>query len=293
MMTRSESEMMDLIRNYSEADDRIRLVIINGSRANPNIKKDIFQDYDIACYVTDVKPYLKEDDVVPYFGETIIYEQPNIGPWPPSDADGSYHNYNMQFVDGNRIDLSFFHLDKTDQMKKDSLSKVLIDKDGICKHLEDPSEESYYISQPTTEKYKGCCNAFFFAIGSHIPKNIWRRQIPQLKSLLDGWLRVPLHLMLSWEIGIKKGFNKTIGAGCRHLPHLLDEDRWSLYLETYVDADIDKIWHAIFVFYELFIESAQLVAKEYDFVFPEESANKVLTFLKHVKNLPNDAESIY
>lgn len=167
MITRSENEMMNLILNYVEKDDRIRLLILNGSRANPNIKKDIFQDYDIACYVTDVKPYMIEEDVVPYFGETIVYEQPNFGPWPPSDADGSYHNYNMQFLDGNRIDLSFFHINKVDQIIQDSLSKVLIDKDGLCSDLDEASEASYYISPPTQEGYKGCCDAFFFAIGSH------------------------------------------------------------------------------------------------------------------------------
>ncbi len=58
-----------------------------GSRANPHIQRDIFQDYDIACYVTHVQPYLEEEKVVSFFGETMIVEQPNLGPWPLDDAD--------------------------------------------------------------------------------------------------------------------------------------------------------------------------------------------------------------
>ena len=39
---RSEREMMNLILGTAQADERIRAVILNGSRANPNVKRDIF-----------------------------------------------------------------------------------------------------------------------------------------------------------------------------------------------------------------------------------------------------------
>ena len=37
---RSEKEMYDLILGYANADENIRAVILNGSRANPNRKPD-------------------------------------------------------------------------------------------------------------------------------------------------------------------------------------------------------------------------------------------------------------
>ncbi len=39
---RSQSEMMDLILGVAKKDERIRAVYLNGSRANPNAPKDIF-----------------------------------------------------------------------------------------------------------------------------------------------------------------------------------------------------------------------------------------------------------
>lgn len=293
MKTRTEKEIFDLINKFVDADDRIRVVIMNGSRANPTIQKDIFQDYDIACYVTDVEPYMKENDVVPFFGETIVFEQPNFGPWPPDDADGSYHNYNMQFLDGNRIDLTFFSLEKLEEQNKDSLSVVLIDKDNLCSNLPLSSEKSYYISEPSAVKFKGCCDAFFFTIASHIPKNIWREQLPLLKSYTEGWLRVSVHLMLSWEIGIKTGFTKSIGAGDKYLQKFLEPEKWEQYSQTYVDSDYENIWDSIFIFYDIFTQTAAFVANEYDFVYPEDNASKVLTFLNHVRHLSHDADRIY
>ena len=39
---RTEKEMMDLIINTAKEDERIRAVIMNGSRVNPNVKKRLF-----------------------------------------------------------------------------------------------------------------------------------------------------------------------------------------------------------------------------------------------------------
>ena len=293
LKTRTDKEIFDLINKFVDADDRIRVVIMNGSRANPNIQKDIFQDYDIACFVTDVDPYLIENDIVPFFGETIITEQPNFGPWPPDDADGSYHNYNMQFLDGNRIDLTFFSMEKLEEQCKDSLSVVLIDKDNLCSDLPLSSEKSYFISEPTAVQFNGCCDAFFFAVGSHIPKTIWREHLPLLKSYIEGWLRMPVQLMLSWEIGIKTGFDKSIGSNGKYLENLLEPEKWNQYSQTYVGSSYEDIWDSIFLFYELFTQSAAFVANEYDFIYPEENASKVLSFLNHVRQLSNNADSIY
>ena len=53
---RSEREMLDLILNTAQRDDRVRAVIITGSKVNPNAPKDFFQDYDIVYVVTDKNP---------------------------------------------------------------------------------------------------------------------------------------------------------------------------------------------------------------------------------------------
>ena len=54
---RTEKEMLDLIINTAKEDERIRAVIMNGSRVNPNVKKDCFQDYDIIYVVEDIRSF--------------------------------------------------------------------------------------------------------------------------------------------------------------------------------------------------------------------------------------------
>ena len=49
--------MLDLIINTAIEDERIRAVIMNGSRVNPNVKRDCFQDYDIMYVVNDIQSF--------------------------------------------------------------------------------------------------------------------------------------------------------------------------------------------------------------------------------------------
>ena len=44
---RKEREMLDLIIKTAEDDSRINAVMLNGSRADNEAEKDIFQDFDI------------------------------------------------------------------------------------------------------------------------------------------------------------------------------------------------------------------------------------------------------
>ena len=292
MKMRTEKEIIDLIIGFAQNDDRIRAVLMNGSRVNPNATKDIFQDYDIVDLVIDVEPFKDEDYILSHFGETIIIQKPEDKIYPSPVGDGRY-NYNMQFLDGNRIDLSFFNMNRIDELTKDSLTEVLLDKDHIIPNLSEASESSYLIKEPTEKLFDDCCNEFIFGLASHIPKTIWRKELPLLKAYIDVVLRGPLINMLEWDIGIKTGFGTSIGKAGRHLQKYLEPEIYREFEQIYTDSNYDDIWNSLFLFYKLFKKTAESVAKEYGFQFPEETAKRALGLLKHIKQLPQDAKAIY
>jgi aminoglycoside 6-adenylyltransferase len=127
---RSEQEMLDLILDTARNDERIRAVVINGSRANPNAPHDRFQDFDIVYIVTDVAPFRHNLDWIKRFGELMILQMPDEMDDPPSDNAGGF-TYLMQFADGNRIDLGIDPPAMLPELVKDSQSILLLDKDGI------------------------------------------------------------------------------------------------------------------------------------------------------------------
>ena len=194
MKIRTEAEMFSLVLEFARSDDRIRAVVMNGSRANPSAERDIFQDYDIAFFVTDVEPFREESRVVPYFGVPLLVETVEDQVYRPGLRDGRY-TYNVQFIDGNRIDMAFFPVEMLERRPFDSLTRVLLDKDGLIPDLPNPSERSHFITEPTQKLYDDCCNTFCFTLGSHIPKILWRRKLPLLKCNVER-LRQDLVLML-------------------------------------------------------------------------------------------------
>jgi Streptomycin adenylyltransferase. len=72
----TEDEMMNLILAFAKTDDRIRVVGMEGSRTNKNIVSDHFQDYDITYIVTDMKPFIENEEWLDLFGERVFMQKP-------------------------------------------------------------------------------------------------------------------------------------------------------------------------------------------------------------------------
>lgn len=84
--------MMRLIVEFSTSDDRIRLATLEGSRTNPNVAEDRFQDYDVTCFVTDLASFKRGDDWLDFFGARSMLQKPEaIALFPPEL--GSWFSY--------------------------------------------------------------------------------------------------------------------------------------------------------------------------------------------------------
>jgi aminoglycoside 6-adenylyltransferase len=141
--------------------------------------------------------------------------------------------------------------------------------------------------------YADCCDEFFFGLGSHIPKTFWRKQLPLLKFYIEVVLRKPLVMRLEWEIGVKTGFEKSVGRAGKHLQKHLEPEVWREFEYTYAGADYDSIYESFLTFYRLFKRTAESVGQHYGYRFPAENGKRALDFLEHVRYLPEDARSIF
>src|SRR5580692_11757363 len=74
---RSSEEIKKIILEVAEKDVRIRAVLLNGSRANPKITPDKFQDFDIVYIVTEIESFLSEHNWIKIFGEILIMQLPD------------------------------------------------------------------------------------------------------------------------------------------------------------------------------------------------------------------------
>lgn len=288
---RSEREMLDLILNTARQDERIRAVIMNGSRADPGALGDIFQDYDIVYIVSDVNSFKNDPDWIDCFGERMILQLPDDMDDPPPTG-GDHYAYLMQFSDGNRIDLGIFPAAKLNELEKDSLSALLLDKDGIVGPLPPADESSYLPKPPTAKQFADCCNEFWW-VSPYVAKGLWREEITYAKVTLDRFVRDQLMKMLTWYIGVKTEFSINPGKFGKYYQKYLEPELWEMLLKTYADASYESNWEALFAAGELFRKIALQVADHFGYEYPTGDDERVSAHLRHVRSLPKDAKEIY
>lgn len=292
---RKEKEMMACILQVAREDERVRAVYLNGSRTNPNVPKDIFQDYDVVYVVTETRSFIEEEHWIDMFGKQLYMQLPDdldqsLG--KDVDLDCCY-TYLMQLDDGNRIDLKLMQIEVAkEEITKDKLAMILLDKDGILPEIPEATDEDYWVKKPVEAEFRLCCNEFWWCL-NNVAKGLWREEIPYTMDMIDCIIRMELKTMLSWYVGITTGFSCSVGKSGKYLDKYLPEEIWTKFLRTYSVAEVQSIWEAVFVMCELFHEVALLVGDRLGFEYNKIGAENSLRFLKDVRELPKTAKDIY
>ena len=288
---RGEQEMLELIVNTAKNDDRIRAVVMNGSRVNPNARRDIFQDFDIAYFVTDVGSFTADHTWIDRFGEIMILQMPEAMGDPPPVNDGRFA-YLMQFTDGNRIDLTLFPVARLHEFERESLSSLLLDKDSIIEPFPASSESDFLPRPPTAKAFSDCCNEFWW-VCPYVAKGLWREEIIYAKYVFDQFVREQLMKMLTWYVGVKTQFLHSPGKFGKHLKRYLEPELWAMLEKTYSDAGYENTWDALYMMCDLFRITANQVAEHFGFDYPLGDDKKISAHLKHVRSLPKEAKEMY
>lgn len=287
--------MMDLILKVAQDDDRILAVLQDGSRSNPNVTPDIFQDFDIIYVVKDMEPFLRDHSWIDIFGETMITQLPEaMELYPPSPELAGAFSYLMQFTDGNRIDLVLVTPDKLDHFTSDSLCKLVWDKSGLFDNnpLPPASDASYIVQQPSARSFTDCCNEFWYT-NAGLAKGLWRKETILVQELMNQVIRGALLQMMDWYIGCRHGFAVNPGKMGKFYTRFLEPELYEKLLSTYTVASLPQQWQAVYTSIDLFRTVAQSVAKELGYAYPESWDSRVTAYLQHVQQLPGKAATIY
>ncbi len=283
---RGEQEMFELILNVARRDERIRAVILNGSRVNPNAPKDDFQDYDIVYFVNEIESLTENHGWIDVFGERAILQMPDLMRLPGNEetSEKITFAYLMLFKDGNRIDLTLFPVKKIKtHFVLDSLSVILLDKDNLFGAIPPPSEADYLIRKPTENEFRDVCNEFWWVL-PYVAKGLARGDIFYAKDALETTVRKMFMKMLEWELGARTDFSVSFGKSGKHLKHYVFSNYIDNILMTYPDSEPENIWNAVFRMAKLFEKVSRRFANEFGFEYHAEESENVVKYLENIKN---------
>lgn len=280
-----------MIIGVAQTDDRIRAVYMNGSRTNPNVPKDIYQDYDIVYLVTETSSFVKNEKWIRVFGDLIMVQEPDkndIACGIPMNFEHSY-GYLMLFTDGNRIDL---HIQTKECIDiEDKLTVVLLDKDNVIPPIPAPTDIDYHVKKPTEPQYTSRCNNFWWCL-QNVAKGIRLDELPYAKQMFEQPVRASLDEMVSWWIGSNNRFQLSTGKMGKYFKKHLPAPYWKLYKHTYADSKYDNMWNALFAAIDLFRILASDLAQKLTYTYPIDDDNNMTEYLKRVRGLPIDATEI-
>lgn len=281
---RNADEIKNLILNFARSDDRVRAVLLNGSRANPNLEPDIFQDFDIVFVVDDLESFTANHAWTDFFGEKIVSQMPeemNLGENYSQEKTVSF-SYLMQFEDGNRIDLTLFPKDKLDtDFQPDSLTVLWLNKDNFFPNIPPSNDKDYHVKKPTQKEFSDVCNEFWW-VSTYVAKGLLRNEITYAKEMLETVVRPMFMKMIEWKIGVENNFSVNVGKAGKFIKNYLAEDFYRDILQTYSNAEIEENWKSLLRMTEIFQQTSIETARKLNFQLDKFEQEKTLAYLKEL-----------
>ena len=263
---RSAETVYQLILDCARKDPRVRLVLLSGSRANPDAQRDDLQDFDVAWFVTNLDSFRGSEAWLESFGSRLMMQKPaEMGENPPEKPDLVYL---MLFEDGNRIDLSLRPLESLEAYASgEGLWSVLLDKDQRASGLPNPSAARFAIEPPSAKAFADCCNEFWW-VSPYVAKGLLRQEQLYAVWHMEAVIREELLRMLGWLVGVRDGFPVCLGKHNKYLQARLEPSEWKLLMRTCRMSAPRSCWQALFAAQRLFRRASLEVSTHFGYPYP-------------------------
>ena len=163
---RTDQEILGLILGTAEKL-QVDAVALSGSRTNPKVQTDEFQDYDLVYVVDDIDNLTNDLSWLDQFGKRVIEQEVTLG---------HRRLYLMLFEDGKSIDLTLCPKEHINEwVASEADYTVLVDEKGLFESYS-PSPQRFWTSPASETDFEKTCNEFWW-VSAYVVKGIYRKQV--------------------------------------------------------------------------------------------------------------------
>ena len=288
-MLPDESEVLARLLAWGEADDAIRALVLTSSRARRDDTVDELSDYDVIVAVRDVALFAES------YGWAVAYGTPAARWGDESAVLGERTVFRgVVYEDGVKVDYSFWPETLFERVAEagelpedlDVGYRVLLDKDGLTAGWKPATYRAHIPARPSQQVYEALAEEFWWSV-TYVAKALRRGEVVFAKFVLDHDAKLgPLRRFLEWRIEIEQGWSMRPGAYGRGLERLVDAETASELAATYVGADVEDNWDALFRTTALFRRVAKEVGAALGYEYPRAADDGVTAHLEAVRALP-------
>jgi aminoglycoside 6-adenylyltransferase len=277
---------------WGESDDDIRALVLTSTRAQGDGSADELSDYDLIVAVRDPDGFVARQSWSGARGPKLV------GWGDESELLGERTTFRgVVYPDGVRVDFTIWPASLLERIAAadavpDDLDlgyRVLADKDGATSKWGAPTYRAYIPEKPTQSEFEAVVDEFWWST-TYVAKALWRGEVVFAKFVLDQDAKLgALRRVLEWRSELDHDWKVLPGVYGRKLERLLPPALVDELHATYVGADIDENWDALFRTTALFRRVATEVAGALGYRYPLEADEGVTAQLEAVRQLPPKA----
>ena len=281
-------DVIDRLVQWAKNQSLVRAMVLESSRASDRASVDILSDFDVLLVVSDTRPFTQDETWLQDFGKILVL-------FRDKGRTHGLTTYNrlVLYGDGTKIDYIVWPVALLQRVLSasrlpdllDQGYQVLVDKDDLAHRLKPPTYTAYIPKKPTEKEYSALVEEFWWET-IYVAKNLWRDELVSAKYNLDFVMKFELlRRLLEWRIELDHNWSWKPGAGGRGLKKYLDSRTWGELASTYVGANVDENWDALFQTTALFRRSAIEVSDALGYRYPYELEERVTSYLQSIRNL--------
>ncbi len=275
-------EVLQKIINWAQAEDPIRALILQGSRAKER-SADELSDYDISVYCKTSKPYTEAEEWLSQIGQVWVCVKETI-----SFIQETFPTRLVIFAGGIKVDFSFLSLDCLDRMTEGPLTdehnqgyQILLDKDHMTQGLQKPIHKEQKEKKPSKEEFLRIIQEFWFE-AYHVAVYLKRKDLWSVKFRSNA-MNSFLLTLIEWEAESRNGWNKKISPIGRQMASWTLPSIWQQLQSIFAHFDAKDSWRALFHSLTLFRQLSLDLSRQLGFDYPEALDKNMSGFISKLR----------
>jgi aminoglycoside 6-adenylyltransferase len=281
------ADIFECAIEWAKKQATIRVMFLTSTRAGHG-PIDELSDYDVALFTYDSQPFMYDSSWMKEIGEVWVYQKCQF-----DYKDQAITTRLVVFDGGERIDFSFWNMKMLADFLRNGLPdefnigyQVIFDKDGVTKHLPEPTYDGFRESKPTSDFFLKRIHDFWYNVYC-MAKYLSRKDLFHVKFIQSDMNQVLLQMII-WNMQSKNSWSLKTHSWGKKMESWVDEDIWRELHDIYSRFDVEDSWRGLFSTMNFYRKIAGESAQKLGYSYPDHVDRHISAFIMglYEKNMP-------
>ena len=260
------------ISNYFKAKDEFKILVLNGSMADPNVIQDEFQDIDFSLLTSSVTKASEEIQSYNLFHNSILLTAEN-------DIKTVHHS-SIRILMESGVEIGFNIYDNFELFSKEINKYVVLLFNTSNEKIDfsPPKNRPFHVDKPPEVEFAQLIFDIYWAVVD-VNKGVKRNHFIYAKHKFDTILQPKMKKLITWYVRDLNDWNVSLGAQGKRIKEYLEPNLYMDYLATYSGNSVKDIFKSLVNSIGFVEDIGCRLAKSLGYKFPSEVGIRIRAYL--------------